>query len=124
MRRAGFLLIALMVVPGLANAAGMGTVTKILRPQVRTFDAKGQPLGVVPATSLKVPVAIVGLGVGGSIGVVEGGKTIFLRGLDVQTEGLRAACAPVQTTARASGSSYAASNMGLGGAADCQRPVK
>ena len=43
-----------------------------------------------------------------------------LRGLDVQTEGMQAKCAPVQTAAREKGSSYAASNMGLGGAAVCK----
>jgi len=124
MLRPSLILSAFLLVPGIAAAATMGSVTKILRPQLRTFDAKGQPLGVLSAASLKVPAPIVAFGVGGSIGVNQGGKTIFLRGLDVQTAGVRAACAPAQTTARASGSAYAASNMGLGGAADCQRPAR
>jgi hypothetical protein len=117
-------LAALLLTPSLATAASLGTVTKALRPQLRTFDDKGQPLGAIPATSLKLPAPIVAFGVGGSIGVSQGGKTIFLRGLDVDTAGVRAACAPVQQVARTSGSAYAASNMGLGGAADCQRTAK
>jgi hypothetical protein len=117
----GALAVALsLLVPSLALAAG--TVTKVLRPQVHTFDDSGQPTGVLNATDLKVPAPIVAMGTGGSIGVSHDGKTIFLRGLDVQTIGVNAACQPVQGAARASGSSYAATNMGLGGAADCRRP--
>ena len=114
-----FLVLAPVVTPGLARSAGQGTVTKVLRPQLRIFDDKGQPLGTLAAASLKLPAPIVGFGVGGSIGVAQGGRTVFLRGLDVETTGVHAKCAPVQATARASGSAYAASNMGLGGAADC-----
>ncbi|MFI4933984.1 MAG: hypothetical protein ACHP7N_05165 [Caulobacterales bacterium] len=122
MSRASLVLIALILVPSLAFAAGMGTVTKLLRPQLHTFDDKGQPVGVLNATDLKVPAPIVAMGVGGSVGVSQGGKVVFLRGLDVQTEGVNAVCTPVQTAARASGSAYAATNMGLGGAADCKKP--
>jgi hypothetical protein len=124
MFRPSLAFIALLAVPTIVAAASLGTVTKALRPQLRSFDAKGQPLGPVAASSLKLPAPIVAFGVGGSIGVAEGGKTIFLRGLDVETTGVRAACAPVQATARASGSAYAASNMGLGGAADCQKQAR
>ena len=124
MRKPSLILIALLLLPGIAAAAGLGSVTKTLRPQLRTFDDKGQPLGVLPSANLKLPAPIVAFGVGGSIGVSQGGKTIFLRGLDVQTEGVRATCAPVEGAARASGSAYAASNMGLGGAADCRGPAR
>jgi hypothetical protein len=61
------------------------------------------------------------MGVGGSVGIRAAGKTVFLRGLDVETQGVNAACAPVQSASRASGSSYAATDMGLGGASDCRR---
>jgi hypothetical protein len=122
MSRASLILFALLLAPGLAFAAGLGTVTKVLRPQVRTFDDKGQPTGTVTASDIKVPAAIVAMGVGGSVGIKDAGKVIFLRGLDVQTQGVNASCAPVQNTARSSGSAYAATNMGLGGAADCKRP--
>jgi len=118
--RAMFALIVMLLVPAVAMAAG--TVTKVLRPQVHTFDDKGQPTGTLAAGDLKVPAPIVAMGTGGSIGVNHGGKVIYLRGLDVQTEGLNAACKPVQSVARASGSSYAATNMGLGGPADCKKP--
>jgi hypothetical protein len=103
-----------------AAALAGGTVTKILRPQVHVFDAHGQPAGTLDASSVKVPAPIVAMGMGGSVGIDHGGKVVFLRGLDVQTQGVTAACKPVQSAARASGSSYAATNMGLGGAADCR----
>jgi hypothetical protein len=120
--RTVFALVVLLLVPAVALAAGMGTVTKVLRPQVHTFDDKGQPTGTLAAADLKTPAPIVAMGTGGSIGVNHAGKVIYLRGLDVQTEGLNATCKPVQTAARASGSAYAATNMGLGGPADCKKP--
>ena len=104
--RAMFALIVMLLVPAVAMAAG--TVTKVLRPQVHTFDDKGQPTGTLAAGDLKVPAPIVAMGTGGSIGVNHGGKVIYLRGLDVQTEGLNAACKPVQSVARASGSRHTA----------------
>jgi hypothetical protein len=120
--RAALALLVLFLVPAVAMAAGMGTVTKVLRPQVHTFDDKGQPTGTLAAADLRVPAPIVAMGTGGSIGVNHDGKVVFLRGLDVQTEGLNATCKPVQTAARSSGSAYAATNMGLGGPADCKKP--
>ncbi|WP_372781713.1 hypothetical protein [Phenylobacterium sp.] len=115
-------LVLLLAIPAAAHAETMGSVTKALRPQLRTFDDKGQPLGQLSAEELKLPQPIVGYGVGNSIGVKHGAGVVYLRGLDVQTEGAKAACTAVAGAARASGSSYAASNMGLGGAADCKRP--
>ena len=103
------------------SALAGGEVTKVLRPQVHVFDAKGQPAGTLNASDVKTPAPIVAMGIGGSVGINHGGKVVFLRGLDVETQGVNAACKPVQSAARASGSSYAATNMGLGGAADCQR---
>jgi hypothetical protein len=113
----------LLAIPAAAHAEPMGSVTKALRPQLRTFDDKGQPLGQLSADELKLPQPIVGYGVGNSIGVKHGAGVVYLRGLDVQTEGVKAACTAVATGARASGSAYAATNMGLGGAADCKRPT-
>ncbi|HEX3920158.1 MAG TPA: hypothetical protein VHW60_22695 [Caulobacteraceae bacterium] len=117
MFKASLIVAALLLIP--ASALAAGTVTKYLRPTLNTFDSHGQPLGPVSASDLKAPTPIVANGVGGSVGIIYKGKTIFLRGLDVQTTGVNVACAPVQGTARNSGSSYAATNMGLGGAADC-----
>lgn len=115
-------IVALLVALALpATALAGGTVTKILRPQVHVFDAKGQPAGTLNASDVKTPTPIVAMGMGGSVGINHAGKVVFLRGLDVQTQGVNATCKPVQSAARASGSSYAATNMGLGGAADCQR---
>lgn len=103
-----------------AWADGLGKVTKVLRPTIRTFDAKGQPLGQLKASDIKLPAPIIGRGVGASIGVKVGVNTVYLRGLDVQTEGMNAKCTPVQAAARPAGSAYAATNMGLGGPADCR----
>jgi hypothetical protein len=121
MHRFRALVLAALLIPASAVAAELGSVVKALRPQLRTFDAQGQPLGQVKATDLNLPTPIVGYGVGNSIGVRQGAAVVYLRGLDVQTDAAKAACAPVQAAARPKGSAYAASNMGLGGAADCQR---
>jgi hypothetical protein len=114
------LVIAALLLPLPALAEASGSVVKALRPQLRTFDDKGQPLGTLKAADLKLPAPIVGYGVGNSIGVKHGAGVVYLRGLDVQTDAAKASCAPVQASARAKGSAYAASNMGLGGAADCR----
>lgn len=119
MLKRSLILAALILIPASAFADSLGSVTKVLRPQVRTFDAQGQPLEPVAATDIKVPAPIVGYGVGHSIGLNVKGKVVYVRGLDVQTDGAKANCAPVQAAARPAGSSYAASNMGLGGPADC-----
>jgi hypothetical protein len=118
MWKPSLILVALLIAPIGASAAG--TVVKALRPELRTFDDKGQPTGMVAATALKLPAGIVAMGVGGSVGIRQGGKVVFLRGLDVETQGVSAACKPVQSAARASGSAYAGTNMGLGGASDCR----
>ena len=123
MRQPNLALVAalLLLSHGAAWAENLGSVTRALRPQLRAFDEKGQPLGQIPSAELKLPAPIAGFGVGGSVGVRHQGKVVYLRGLDVQTDKAAARCAPVQGAARPSGSAYAASNMGLGGAADCQR---
>jgi hypothetical protein len=120
MFKASFASLALVLAIVLPAAALAGTVTAILRPTVHVFDAHGQPAGTLNASAVKVPAPIVAMGMGGSVGIEQGGKVVFLRGLDVQTTGVNATCKPVQTAARASGSSYAATNMGLGGASDCK----
>ena len=122
MWKPSLVLAALLLLPGLANAGG--AVTKALRPQLRVFDDKGQPAGMLSASEIKLPAPIVAMGVGGSVGILQGGKVVFLRGLDVETSGVNATCAPVQSAARASGTAYAATNMGLGGAADCKKPTR
>lgn len=119
MRKASLALLALIALPGAAFAESNGNVVKALRPQLRTFDAEGAPLGQIQSKDLKLPAPIVGYGKGNSVGVKHGGAVVYLRGLDVQTDG-KAACAPVQSSARAKGSAYAATNMGLGGG--CERP--
>ncbi|HEY9219138.1 MAG TPA: hypothetical protein VIO94_13900, partial [Phenylobacterium sp.] len=78
MRMASLALIALLALPGAAFAADNGNVTKALRPQLRTFDAKGQPLGQITAKDLKLPAPIVGYGTGNSVGVKHGGTVVYL----------------------------------------------
>ncbi len=114
---------AALLTPAAASADGLGKVTQALRPTLRTFDAQGRPTGEIKAAALHLPAPIVAHGVGASIGIKAEGGVVYLRGLDVQTEGVNATCAPVQAAARPSGSAYATSNMGLGGAADC-RPAR
>ena len=114
-----FVALALMALSSAALAGDLGRVTKFLRPSVHTFDAEGQPTGTLNASDVRLPAAIVGLGKGKSIGISVNGKTVYLRGLDVQTEGLSTKCEPVQTASRGSGTAYAGSNMGIGSAADC-----
>jgi hypothetical protein len=118
MWKASLIVALLILTPAVALAGGM--VVKALRPELRTFDDKGQPTGMLAASALKLPADIVAMGVGGSVGIRQGGKVVFLRGLDVETQGVSAACKPVQSAARASGSTYAATSMGLGGASDCR----
>jgi hypothetical protein len=105
---------------GSAAAQDLGKVTKVLRPQVQTFDDKGALVGMMPAKDIKTPTPIVAVGAGNRLAIKVKDRVLYVRGLDVQTEGLTAKCAPVQTAAREKGSSYAASNMGLGGAAVCK----
>jgi len=124
MLKPSLIALALLLTPAAALAQAQGQVVKTLRPQLRTFDEKGQPLGQVKASEIKLPAPIVGFGMGNSVGVKHAGRTVYLRGLDVQTDKARAQCAPVQTAARGKGTAYAASNMGLGGAADCKKPAQ
>ena len=121
MLKPSLLAAALLLLPAAAVAENLGSVTKALRPQLRIFSETGQPLGQIAATDIKYPAPIVGFGVGNSVGVKQGARVVYLRGLDVQTDKAAAKCAPVQGAARASGTAYAASNMGLGGAADCKK---
>lgn len=114
-----FVALALISLSSAALAGDLGRVTKFLRPTVHTFDASGQPIGTLNASDVKTPIAIVDIGKGKSIGIRVDGKTVYLRGLDVQTEGLQVKCEPVQTASRGSGTAYAGSNMGIGSAADC-----
>ncbi len=104
-----------------AAAEPQGLVTKVLRPELSTFDEKGQPSGRLKASQLKLPAPIVSYGAGRSIGVRLKDRVVYLRGLDVQTSAKSVDCAPVQGAVRAKGSAYAAANMGLGGAADCKK---
>ena len=113
------LILAVLALPGAAAAQSLGTVTKTLRPQLSTFDEKGNPLGRMAAKDLKLPAPITGFGVSNSVGVRAGDKVVYLRGLDVQTTGVRAACKPVQGAARPGQTEYAATNLGLGKPTDC-----
>jgi len=104
----------LLLSPALSFAAdSLGNVTKALRPTLNTYDAAGAPTGPLKAADLKLPAPIVGYGKGQSLGVKVKDKVVYLRGLDVQTD-TAAKCEPVQDVARAKGTSYAATGMGMG----------
>jgi hypothetical protein len=111
--------IAFAAVPAMAES--LGTVTKANRATLNVYDANGAPLGQVKAAELKLPQPIVGFGKGNSVGVKQGNRVVYMRGLDVMTDKAKANCKPVAVASRAKGSAYAASNMGLGGAADCSQ---
>jgi hypothetical protein len=93
----------------------LGTVTAYARPTLRAFDENGNPAGTVEAKALpKPPVKVAKLGKGGSIGIeMAGGRVVYLRGLDVTMAATRT-CAANQKGTRQAGSSYAATDMGLG----------
>ena len=112
--------VALMAAPA-AIAQNLGTVTKANRAQLNVYDANGAPLGQVKAADLKLPQPIVGYGKGNSVGVRQGNRVVYMRGLDVMTDKAKANCKPVAVASRQKGSAYAATNMGLGGAADCSQ---
>ncbi len=118
---AAFAVTAMAAVASGASAQNLGTVTKANRAQLNAYDANGAPLGQVKASELKLPQPIVGFGKGNSVGIKQGARVVYLRGLDVMTDKAKAACKPVSVASRQKGSAYAASNMGLGGAADCSK---
>lgn len=93
----------------------LGTVTAYARPTLRIFDENGNPAGVIEAKALpKPPVKIARMGKGGSVGVQLADKRIvYLRGLDVTLAATRV-CEANQKGTRTAGSSYAATDMGLG----------
>jgi len=93
----------------------LGTVTAYARPTLRVFDENGNPAGTMEAKALpKPPVKIAKLGKGGSVGIQLADKRIvYLRGLDVTLAATRT-CEANQKGTRQAGSSYAATDMGLG----------
>lgn len=103
-----------------ALALAEGHVTRYLRDELRTFDENGNPTGVVKASTLPRNAAVVKQGKGGSIGIQAGGKVVYLRPLDVDTEGVGVQCRTVQVAARGSGQTVAAQTMGVGSAKDCR----
>lgn len=115
MLKPSLVLTALMLIATPAFAAdSLGRVTKVNRPVLNTFDDQGVPAGQIKSGDVKLPAPIVGFGKGQSVGIKVKDKVVFLRGLDVVTDGVNAKCDAVQTASRAKGSAYAASNMGLG----------
>lgn len=120
MLKPSLVLAALVLVSTPAFAAELGKVTKLNRPVLNAFDDQGAPAGQIKSADVKLPASIVGFGKGQSVGIKVKDKLVFLRGLDVQTEGVNAKCEAVQTASRAKGSTYAASNMGLG--TPCAKP--
>lgn len=124
MRRADLLFaiaLAAAAIPALASAEGR--IVKYNRDELRIFDENGAPLGVVKASSLPRNAPVVKLGKGDSLGIQQGGRLVFLRPLDVNTEGVGQPCRTVQVAARGSGQAIAAQTMGVGQGKDC-RPAQ
>lgn len=111
---AGVLVLAGAAFTALAQA-DLGTVTAYARPTLRVFDEAGNPAGTMEAKALpKPPVKIAKMGKGGSVGIQLADKRIvYLRGLDVTLAATRV-CEANQKSTRTAGSSYAATDMGLG----------
>lgn len=121
MRHRELALAAALIVAALpALASAEGRIVKYNRDELRIYDEAGNPLGVVKASTLPRNPAVVKLGRGGSLGVMQNGKLIFLRPLDVDTQGVGAQCKTVQVAARGSGQALAAQTMGVGTAKDCR----
>jgi hypothetical protein len=118
---AAAVIVAALGVGSSALAQNLGTVTKALRPQLSITDANGAPLGKIKASELKLPQPIVAMGKGNSFGVKQGNRVVYLRGLEVMTDKVKANCKPVAVASRKQGSAYAASNMGIGAASDCSQ---
>jgi hypothetical protein len=114
----GLVLTAAVAVPSLALAEGH--VTKYLRDELAIFDETGAPLGTVKASTLPRNPAVVKLGKGNTIGIRQGDRLIFLRPIQVNTEGVGAECKTVQVATRGSGQALAAQTMGVGTAKDCR----
>jgi hypothetical protein len=112
------LALAAFALPALASAEGR--IVKYNRDELRIFDEAGNPLGVIKASTLPKTPAVVKQGKGGSLGIQQGGRLIFLRPLDVNTQGVGAECKTVQVAARGSGQAIAAQTMGVGSAKDCR----
>lgn len=123
MRRFEFILAFAFAAAIPAIAAADGHITGYNRPELRIYDETGQPLGVVKASALPRNAAVVKQGKGGSIGIMQGGRLVFLRPLDVNTEGVGVQCKTVQVATRSSGAALASQTMGVGSAKDC-RPDK
>jgi hypothetical protein len=114
----GLALLAAMAVPTLVLAEGH--VTKYLRDELQIYDEAGAPLGMVKASALPRNPAVVKLGKGNTIGIMQGQRLIFLRPIQVNTEGVGAQCKTVQVATRAAGSALASQSMGVGSAKDCR----
>ena len=112
------LALAAAALPALAFAEGR--IVKYNRDELRIFDENGQPLGVVKASSLPKTPVVIKVGKGDSLGIQQNGKLVFLRAIDVNTEGLGMQCKTVQVAARGSGQQVAAQSMGFGQGKDCK----
>lgn len=115
------LALAAAALPALAFAEGR--IVKYNRPELRVFDENGQPLGVVKVSDLPKTPVVIKVGKGDSLGIEQKGKLIFLRAIDVNTEGVGLQCKTVQVAARGSGQAIAAQTMGVGQGKDC-RPAQ
>lgn len=118
---AALVMVAATAIPTLALAEGH--VTKYLRDELQIYDETGQPLGLVKASAMPKNAAVVKLGKGGTIGVMQGSRLVFLRPIQVNTEGVGVQCKTVQVATRGADTAMASQAMGVGSAKDCRPPA-
>jgi hypothetical protein len=94
--------------------AGQPQISGILRDPVRIFDKDGVAQGTLPQSAFKLPVLIEGANARGQPKVEVGGKVIYVKSSDVETQNVGGECIAANTPGQASGSSLAASNVGAG----------
>ncbi len=126
MRRADLtlaLVLALLAAPA-AQAESLGVVKAYIRDELPAFDDNGALIKRFKRSELpKPPTPIVKFGIGHSLGIQNGDRVIYLRGLDVDADVTGVPCTPSDLAVRESGHAYAGTNMGMGLGKACNSAV-
>lgn len=118
--------LSILAPPSAALAQSLGRVVGYNVSQIRTFSKDGRFLGKVETVSLPKDPAITEFGPGGTVGIKDkAGNPIFLRGLDVVTQGADGPCTRIAEATRPANKVYGGANMGLGqGKSKCDPNVR
>ena len=123
MSKFGIALICIAALGLMATAAqAKPRVTAFNRAQVMLYTRAGAPVSPtpVPVSQLpKPPFDIPEFGPANSVGVPYKGQVVFVRRLDVTTEGAVTQCVSVQTASRGADSQHAGERMGAGSSQNC-----